>query len=143
MMGLAATGSEQNHAYGTLADADITCPRANRWLSRARRRQDARHGLGWDSQNLAPPDPEIDGQGAPAVRFQHGLPLTGIAPITLANDPFWNVRAFDNALSRHDGYRLSSFICALSQLVMDDVAGEASRTQEDVPAARYKPGHPH
>lgn len=141
MMGLEATGSEQHHAYGTLADADITCPRANRWLSRARRGRAARHGLGWDSQNLAPPAPGIDGQGAPAVRFQHGLPLTGIAPITLANDPFWNVRAFDNALSRHDGYRLSSFICALSQLVMDDIASEAPPNQEGVPTARTKSGH--
>jgi hypothetical protein len=63
------------------------------------------------------------------VRFQHGLPLTGIAPITLANDPFWNVRAFDNALSRHDGYRLSSFICALNQLVLDEITDATPRTR--------------
>ena len=61
------------------------------------------------------------------MRFQHGLPLTGIAPISLGNDPFWNVRAFDNALSRHDGYRRSSFICALSQLVLDDITGLPQR----------------
>ena len=119
MIGLAPTGVERRHPYGTLADADIDCPRANRWLTRARRA--TQYGLAWDSEDLAPPEPGIDDQGGPAVRFQHGLPLTGIAPITLANDPFWNVRAFDNALSRHDGYRLPSFICALNQLVLDDI----------------------
>jgi hypothetical protein len=129
MLGLAATGSERHHAYATLADADIDCPRANGWLIRARRRRVKEGGLGWDSQDLAPPEAGIEGQGSPAVRFQHGLPLTGIAPVTLANDPFWNVRAFDNALSRHDGYRLSSFICALSQLVMDDIIDAAHGNQ--------------
>ena len=49
-----------------------------------------------------------------------------MAPITRANDPFWNVRAFDNELSRHDGYRLTSFICAVSQLVLDDTTGAVS-----------------
>jgi hypothetical protein len=134
MLGPAATGTEQHHAYGTLADAEIDCPRANRWLARARQRRAAQQGLGWDSQDLAPPEPGIDGQGSPAVRFQHGLPLTGIAPITLANDPFWNVRAFDNALSRHDGYRLSSFICALSQLVLDDITDADPRRRDPGPS---------
>lgn len=133
MLGLAATGAEPRHAYGTLADADITCPRTNRWLTRSRQRQAAQNGLGWDSQDLAPPEAGIDGQGSPAVRFQHGLPLTGIAPITLGNDPFWNVRAFDNALSRHDGYRRSSFICALSQLVLDDITGPVGHLQSVSP----------
>ena len=49
-----------------------------------------------------------------------------MAPITRANDPFWNMRAFDNELSRHDGYRLTSFICAVSQLVLDDTTGAVS-----------------
>lgn len=31
------------------------------------------------------------------------------------------MRAFDNVLSKHDGFRLSSFICAMNQLVMDDI----------------------
>lgn len=77
------------------------------------------------------------------MRFQHGLPFTGIAPITLGNDPFWNVRAFDNALSRHDGYRRSSFICALNQLVMDDIGDALPPPQDTVPtagaAARRRP----
>jgi hypothetical protein len=60
--------------------------------------------------------------GAPAARFVHSYLAGGMAPITRANDPFWNVRAFDNALSEHGGYMLSSFICVIHQFVMDDVA---------------------
>src|SRR5260370_249061 len=59
--------------------------------------------------------------GIPAAQFMHGFNLGGIAAITRANDPFWNMRAFDNELSKHDGYRLSSFICAINQLVMDNI----------------------
>ncbi len=139
MLGLAAMGTEPRHAYATLADADIDCPRVNRWLTRARQRRAAQRGLGWDSEDLDPPEPLVNGQGAPAVQFQHGLPLTGIAPITLGNDPFWNVRAFDNALSRHDGYRRSSFICALNQLVMDDITDAVSPPRDTRPEPQVQP----
>ena len=86
-------------------------------------------GAFWDSEVLAPPEPGVPGQGRPTAEFIHGLRLTGIAPITEANDPFWNVRAFDNALSRHDGYRLTSLICAMNQLVMDDITTDEARMQ--------------
>jgi hypothetical protein len=55
------------------------------------------------------------------LRFIHGFADSGIAPPTRPNDPFWNLRAFDTALAEHDGYMLSSFICAMNQLVLDDV----------------------
>ena len=118
LMGLDAPGLERHHPYATLADAAVDCPRSDHWLTRARQARADRRGNFWDSADLAPGGP---GENGPAARFLHGLQLTGIAPITRPNDPFWNVRAFDNALSRHDGYRLSSFICALNQLVMDDI----------------------
>ena len=127
LLGLRAAGSEAYHPYASLADAAIDCPITNRWLSRARARMRAGDGASWDSESLAPPEPGVPGQGRPAAEFIHGLRLTGIAPITEANDPFWNVRAFDNALSRHDGYRLSSLICAVNQLVMDDITPDAAR----------------
>ena len=123
LLGLHAPGDEKHHPYATLADAPIECPLTNRWLARARAKQADQYGLYWDSQNLGPGDPNVSGQGAPAAQFLHGLQFTGIAPVTRANDPFWNIRAFDNALSRHDGYRLSSFICAMNQLVLDDITG--------------------
>lgn len=127
LLGLHEQGEEKHNPYATLADAPIDCPRANRWLTRARAQQDDAYGQFWDSENLAPADATVPGQGSPAAQFLHGLQLTGIAPITRANDPFWNMRAFDNALSRHDGYRLSSFICAMSQLVMDAPTGVPSQ----------------
>ncbi|GJD83392.1 hypothetical protein [Methylobacterium haplocladii] len=123
LLGLNASGAERHHPYATLADAPIPCPPTNRWLTRARAAQANQFGLFWDSEALAPADRGVRGQGVPAAEFLHGLQFTGIAPITAANDPFWNVRAFDNALSRHDGYRLSSFICAMNQLVLDDITG--------------------
>jgi hypothetical protein len=123
LQGHHASGIEPHHPYATLADAPIDCPLSNRWLSRARAAQKQQYGLFWDSDNLAAEEPGVAGQGPPSAQFLHGLKLTGLAPITRANDPFWNMRAFDNALSRHDGYRLSSFICAVAQLVLDDTTG--------------------
>jgi hypothetical protein len=123
LLGLNDPGLERHHPYATLADAALDCPRSDRWLTRARTARVDRRGNFWDSAALAPGG---SGENGPAARFLHGLQLTGIAPITRPNDPFWNVRAFDNALSRHDGYRLSSFICALNQLVMDDITDAPS-----------------
>jgi hypothetical protein len=59
------------------------------------------------------------------LQFLHGFNLGGTAAIVRANDPFWNIRAFDNALSKHDGFRLSSFICAMHQLVMDEITASS------------------
>ena len=47
--------------------------------------------------------------------------MAGIAAITRAGDLFWNMRAFDTALARHERSMLTSFICAMDQLVMDDI----------------------
>lgn len=121
MLGLQTFGAEHHNPYATLADAPLDCPATDGWLVRARAARADQDGLFWDSASLAPAPAGAAGQGMPAVRILHGLPLAGSAPITGANDPFWNIRAFDNALSRHDGYRLSSFICAINALVMDDI----------------------
>jgi hypothetical protein len=126
LLGLHEAGFERHHPYATLADAPIACPPANHWLARARANRTDRYGTTWDSENLAPGSPGAVGEGRPAAEFVHGFALGGTAAITRANDPFWNMRAFDNALSRHDGYRLTSFICAMNQLVMDDITGEPS-----------------
>ena len=56
------------------------------------------------------------------AQFRHGLLHGGMMPIVQADDPFWNVRAFDTALKKHDGYVSYPLICAINQLVMDDVA---------------------
>lgn len=105
--------------YNQVIEAGAACPVATSWLISARtemQRQDPKndnHGIRWTSTLSTP--------NHPALNFRHGFDMAGIAPITRANDPFWNIRAFDSALARHDGYMLSSFICAMNQLVLDDI----------------------
>ncbi len=139
MLGLHSFGAERHNPYATLADAPLDCPATDDWLMRARQARADQAGLFWDSENLAPATAGGRGEGMPTVRILHGLPLDGSAPITGANDPFWNIRAFDNALSRHDGYRLSSFICAINALVMDDITPDRPALREMVAPAR-QPG---
>ena len=139
LLGLHKPGSEKHNSYATLADAAIDCPMSRDWLTRARERRKDQYGMFWDSEDLAPPAASATGQGAPTARFLHGLQLSGIAPITRANDPFWNLRAFDNALSRHDGYRLTSFICAMDQLVLDEITSDRVALRRTVSEAR-QPG---
>jgi hypothetical protein len=120
LMGSSKYGEEKHNDYSTLSTAPIKCLPANNWLRRARLKAKP-NGTFWDSNHL-----EIDaaggiGQGSPAALLLHGFNLGGTAAITRANDPFWNIRAFDNALSKHDGFRLSSFICTMHQFVMDDI----------------------
>ncbi len=57
-------------------------------------------------------------------QFRHGYHFGGMGTIVRANDPFWNVRAFDTALRAHDGYVSYPLICAIHQLVLDDIASE-------------------
>lgn len=120
LMGASKFGEEKHHDYSTLSTARIKCPPANNWLRRARLQMQP-SGTYWDSSHLAPDPTGAIGQGHPAAQLMHGFNLGGTAAITRANDPFWNIRAFDNALSRHDGFRLSSFICTMHQFVMDDI----------------------
>ena len=103
--------------YDMIAEPVAACPSSAGWLTSARARrlaEDPRgHATFWISA-------EAEDARQPALVFQHGFKEAGLSPITRASDPFWNMRAFDSALARHDGYMLSSFICAMNQLVMDD-----------------------
>jgi hypothetical protein len=94
------------------------CPFATSWLWRARAKRihddPNSHGTFWDSNDLD--------SGRPAVEFRQSFAGSGTAEISRANDPFWNIRAFDTALSNHGGYLLSPFICAMEQIVIDRVA---------------------
>jgi hypothetical protein len=104
--------------YDEILGPKAACPPALGWLEKARnhRRDLVNHGkyaTYWSSD-------EAEAE-APALHFLHGFRMAGVAAITRANDPFWNMRAFDTALARHDGYMLSSFICAMNQLVLDDI----------------------
>ena len=96
------------------------CPISDFWLSRARRQQPP-HGTGWNSQELAAATADENPNAKSlSARIAHGFDMAGIEPVTRANDPFWNMRAYDDVVAQHSGYRLSSFICAINQLVMDE-----------------------
>jgi len=109
---------EQTLDYAAVVDGDAQCPRATGWLSKARAAKKTKakspFATRWDAADLPV-------ESRPALRFVHGFYPAHLPPITRANDPFWNLRALDDALAEHDGYMLSSFICAMQQLVLDDV----------------------
>jgi hypothetical protein len=134
--GLAARKSKQSLAYRDVVTPAATCRIAKNWLFEARRTtidskriaENKPSVIFWDAQRLP-------SNQRPAVRFQHGFDVAGIAAITRPNDPFWNVRALDNALAEHDGYLQPSFICAMQQLVLDDVT--------QVPPPYMPPGADH
>src|ERR1700676_3865900 len=117
-------------AYKEIVTAEASCAVATNWLSRAKNEKlraeaiadpgSRRHyATKWDTYDLKAGT--VPNEGFPALRFVHGFADSGIAPPTRPNDPFWNLRAFDTALAEHDGYMLSSFICAMNQLVLDDI----------------------
>jgi hypothetical protein len=92
--------------YDEVVSPLADCPIARSWLLQARKKTiaygDNPNGLNWDSERA--------GANAPASRFRHGFKSAGISPITRANDPFWNMRAFDTALVRHDCYMLFIYL---------------------------------
>jgi hypothetical protein len=106
---------ERTRGYDGAREEESSCPRALHWLSQAHDIQyDLNNSLDqWDAADVK--------EGKPALHFQHGYYPAHLPPITHGYDPFWNMRVLDDALTAHDGYMLSSFICAMQQLVMDDV----------------------
>ena len=50
--------------------------------------------------------------------------FSGMRNIAGANDPFWNVRAFQSAMTNHNGYVSYPLICSIFQFVMDDITKE-------------------
>ncbi|MCB1541426.1 MAG: hypothetical protein KDJ25_11465 [Rhodoblastus sp.] len=113
-----------------------SCPATTGWLYRARDRLKQQNGVYWDTSAL--PESESGTRHRPVLRFLHGFASAGLQAITRANDPFWNVRAFDNVLARHDGFMLPSFICAMNSLVMDDTTAEPPPSVETSPSTAPK-----
>jgi hypothetical protein len=106
------------------------CAEVTGWLrsARERRKHISRSGEAWDSDDhtsgasLTPVQSIwLKRGGVLSSQFRHGLRYSGIRPISDANDPFWNVRALDTALSGHGGYVTTPLICAINQFVIDDV----------------------
>jgi hypothetical protein len=138
---------QQQGTYSNAANADLSeCAVVDNWLweARARRLKEKNNfGNGWDSgyshirngrvialapnANLTPVRPRpTEKEGHVESQFRHGFNSSGMGPIVAANDPLWNIRAYDTALWEHSGYISYPFICAIDQLVMDDVASKPS-----------------
>jgi hypothetical protein len=104
---------------------------ADNWLTTARRTRGTQTGHGpvnWDSSSTAPsltpikPRPASDENISGQIR--QTLFFSGMRSITGANDPFWNVRAFQSAMTNHSGYVSYPLMCTIFQLVMDKVTDD-------------------
>jgi hypothetical protein len=68
-----------------------------------------------------PDDPKLYVEG----QFRQVLHASGMRPITGPNDPFWNIRAFESAMTSHDGYVSYPLICSIFQFAMDKITDDA------------------
>jgi hypothetical protein len=118
------------------------CAVVDNWLWKVRHNPQSKPFEGWDSgyshvhtdgtvspspetPNLTPVRPRSKARdGHLEVQLRQFLYKSGTQSIITANDPFWNVRAFDTTLAFHGGYVTYPFICFLNQLVLDDIASE-------------------
>ncbi|MCC5992360.1 MAG: hypothetical protein JJT99_07525 [Rhodobacteraceae bacterium] len=121
------------------------CPAIEPWLFQARSRAQNKFGRSWDTSyqnrtrnellswdtegrtvivqirhHLAVPVSERDQWMAD--RDQVGVEQT-VRSVAPANSPIWNMRAYDNVISKHGGFQNYAMWCALSQMVLDNVAG--------------------
>jgi hypothetical protein len=73
-------------------------------------------------------------------QFMHGVYRHLGPSITGPDDPFWNVRAIDDAVQEHGGIFSPWTWCALHQLVLDDVAGAPLYARDRLWPPRTLPG---
>jgi hypothetical protein len=118
------------------------CAMVDHWLWKARHNPSLLPFEGWDSgfshirkdytvvpdkdtPNVTPIRPRPSAaEGHLEIQFRQYLLKSGTESIITSNDPMWNIRAYDTTLAFHGGYVSYPLICALNQLVMDDVASE-------------------
>ena len=129
----AATASYEDAA----SPQNSECDAVDGWLVAARKRGNAKWDSGWsnlsrDGQFLPgsepnlthirflPDNPKLYVEG----QFRQDLFVSGMRPITGPNDPFWNARAFESAMTNHNGYISYPLICSIFQFVMDKITAE-------------------
>ena len=119
------------------------CAIVDHWLWKARHNPGMGTFSGWDSgyshvnrttynvtpdrtaPNVTPTRPRSNAvDGHLEIQFRQYLLKSGTQTIVTLSDPMWNIRAYDTTLAFHGGYVSYPLICALNQLVMDDVASE-------------------
>ena len=137
-------GADQTKYTNSTDSRKSECAIVNNWLWIARtKRSVGRYHVNWDSGysvikngkiiwrgedevNLTPirprPDYTFDHIESQIRQLLYGA---GTRNITSANDPFWNIRAFDTAIADHNGYANYPLMCVLFQFIMDDIADEA------------------
>lgn len=123
------------------------CAVVDNWLTTARTKYAHRQRTGalvnWDSGwssgrvpgKMVPGDPNQP--NLTKIRFRPDDPpshiegqirqtlfFSGMRSITGANDPFWNIRAFESAMTSHNGYVSYPLICLIFQFVMDKVTDD-------------------
>lgn len=120
------------------------CAIVDNWLWQARHNTTLKPYEGWDSgfshvragmivadrntPNLTPVRPRARAaDGHLEIQFRQSLLKSGTQSIITNNDPMWNIRAYDTAVAFHNGYVTYPLICALNQLVMDDVASQPKK----------------
>jgi len=130
----AETASYQDAASPLNSECDIV----DGWLIAARKRGHAKWDSGWsnlsrDGQFSPGSEPNLthirflpaDAKLYVEGQYRQDLFVSGMRPITGRNDPFWNVRAFESAMTNHDGYVSYPLICSIFQFVMDKITDEA------------------
>jgi hypothetical protein len=129
--------------YTNAGSADLSeCAIVDHWLWKARHNPSLKRFEGWDSgfshtrdengpvvpdsdtPNVTPIHPRPTAKDHLEIQFRQYLLNSGTESIITANDPMWNLRAYETALAFHGGYVTYPLICALNQLVMDDIASE-------------------
>jgi hypothetical protein len=123
--------AERRASYRDLSDPHYSdCADVTGWLveARERKRQTNETGDAWNSNvhgdgpALTPIESALFHDSVSlTAQFRHGLMDSGMRPISDANDPFWNIRAQDSVLSGHNGFVTTPLICAINQLVLDDI----------------------
>lgn len=148
-----ATDGSDTALYLNAGDADKSeCAVVDNWLTTARAKYSTIQRTGgtrvnWDSMYSGPKDGKVvpGRAGQPNLtpirnrpddwpnhvegQIRQTLFFSGMRSITGANDPFWNVRAFESAMTNHNGYVSYPLICSIFQFVMDKVAADAEAPQ--------------
>jgi len=120
--------------YRGAASPDSQCDTVDGWLTAARRMRGIKNEYGrfvnWDSDGdspspaLTPIRPSPDKYVNISGQMRQTLFFSGMRSITGANDPFWNVRAFQSAMTEHGGYVSYPLMCTIFQFVMDDITAD-------------------
>ncbi len=144
-------GQFHESTYANAADPNLGwCDTANGWLINARTRPGmSKYGHEWDyglapevveglsaesrAQVLKAAENIARGRNGASVQWRHALYLPGQKnrfSVATGTSPFWNVRALDTAIRRHDKWASYPTWCAINQIVLDDITSQSRADSE-------------